>query len=305
MRPVRPVSARTLRGMGSAIVVFGSLLLSIAPARAGIGIPKKVKDTANQAVQKSTPQPEASGNDQVVFDDVVLELTGDRIERVVEAFQAAGTAAAGRAALVEKLNKAGQERSEYLEKHEAEIAQVRNARGEVETCLNDHYHEARDQKMQEYAQRALTDPALREKYTKVAAQYNQAAMSGDSTAIAKAREAMYEEVLPSAADSARIQAECGPVPPPTPAEKKLESMDGQIESLNNQIRDMDNAVAENQAKETQMNPQQFGMTLERIEAWYWWKKSKSSDKPKSPRGYTPEELKALEDHLQQIEKTLG
>jgi len=57
------------------------------------------------------------------------------------------------------------------------------------------------------------DPALRDKYAKLAMQYNAAAAQGDSTAIQTMQDAMAEEVLPSKEDSAKVWKDCGQMPP--------------------------------------------------------------------------------------------
>lgn len=268
-------------------------------AVAGIGIPKKVKDTVSKtAEQKAAPADKAAPEEPVVFDEVVLELTGARIAAVLDACARVAKVSAARPPLVEKADKVGIDRQKHLDKYEEKIRELRNKRSEVDMCRAEGYNNARDRKTQEYAQRALSDPALIEKYKNVAMQYNTAAASGDTVAIRKAQEAMYEEVLPSKEDSAQVVQQCGPMPPVSAEEKKLDALDTEMASLQEQIRAVDEKVAAEQASSKGgLNREQWGMAVERIQMYL----SAKSHKPKeAPRGFTDEEIAALEKRLKEL-----
>lgn len=277
-----------------------SLALFASDADARIGIPKKVKDVAGKtAEQKAAPQAsQAAPEEPVVFDEVILELTEERIATILDACVRVAKVSAARPPLVEQVDQVGAERQKLLDKHEGKMIESRNKRSEVDLCRADGYNGVRDRKTQEYAQRALSDPALREKYAKIAQQYNAAAMAGDSVAIQKAQEAMHGEILPSKEDSAKVNQECGPMPPLSAEEKKLDALDKELASLHEQIRAVDEKVAAEQASaKSGLNREQFGMARERIEMYLSARKQKPKE---SPRGFTDEEIAAMEKRLEDL-----
>jgi len=118
----------------------GSVLLLLtlaAPASAArIGIPKKVKDTVSKsAEQKASPQAQAA-EEPVVFDDLILELTEERIGAVLAACGRVAAVSAGRPPLVAKLDKANEERSKLYDKYEEKI---RNDQIEFTKKMRDFY----------------------------------------------------------------------------------------------------------------------------------------------------------------------
>lgn len=279
-------------------------LLVAAPASAGIGGPlKKMKEKLGKATGQTAPQ-EASPEDQVVFDEEVVELTDARVENILAAFQKAHDAGAGRPALVEKLDKLNEERGKLWDKEGDAIRALQGKRSDVELCYHDGYMAAQDRRGEEYKNRALTDPALREKFMKAAQESNAAAARGDSAAIQKLNAVALSEILPTHEDSVRVRQSCGALPPHSAAEDRIDALDKQTAALQEEIRQIDEKVAAAQAEKGGLNREQWGMALERIQMYLWWSQSKSSSK-QSPRGFSDDELKALEKHLQQLRAALG
>ena len=303
-RPTTLAWTRLLRT--AAIAFFAACLVTATPAPAGIGNPlKKMKE---KIAQKVTPQEvagEVIGDDTVLFDDVVVELTDARLGRIVAAFKAAKSAGTGRPAAVEKLNKAMEERGNLWEKHGESIMELQRKRGDLNVCYHDGYQEAQERKTQEYSQRALTDPALLAKFARAAQEHNAAAASGDSTATAKLNAVLYSEMLPSSADSLEIRKKCGAMPPPTPAETKIAALEKETTAQTEAIRTIDIQIADAQSKELKMKSEQFAMAMERVQVYMAWKSWKAESKPKSPRGFTPEEIEALEKHLEELRGSIG
>ncbi|HEY6572526.1 MAG TPA: hypothetical protein VI198_04335 [Candidatus Eisenbacteria bacterium] len=288
------------------LVLIAALLVASLPAQAGIGNPlKKVKEKLAQKVTPAEESTEMIGDDTVVFDDVVVELTNERLDRIVSAFKASKAAGTGRPAAVEKLNKAMEERNNLWDKHGDAIRELDQKRGEIETCYHDGYNEIRDRKTQEYSQKALTDPGIRERFMRVAQEQNAAAAKGDSAAIAKVNAVLYAEMLPSRDDSLGVRKKCGPIPPPMPAETRIKALDKEVAAQTEAIRTIDMNMADAQSKELKMKSEQFAMAMERIQAYMAWKNSKWEHKPKPPRGFTKEELDALEKHLEELRGSIG
>ena len=298
-------STRNLSSGCAALLLCIIALAAAAPARAGIrDLIKKAKDKAAQATgnkdEATAPAPAA----KVEFNDVILELTEQRLERIVAAFKAASAASAGRAALAEKRNQVSLERHEVFQKNEEAIRATRGKRDDVEVCYHDGYQEAHDRRTEEYQQKALTDPAIREKFTRAAQEHNAAVARGDSAAIQKVQETVLSVIAPTHEDTLQVRQKCGPIPPRLAAEDKLDALDQQIASLAEQIRAVDEKVSEGQAKEGQLDRKQFAMASERIQMYLAWRQSKSYSKS-ATRGFTPAEIEALEKHLEQLREALG
>ena len=303
MRHIQPNSSRVVSGTLFGTFLVPATLIALAwlapTAEARIGIPKKVKDVAGKtAEQKAAPQASQAPEEPIVFDDVILELTDERIGAVLSACAGVAKVSATRSPLVEKLNQVDVDRQKLLDKHEEKIRSDRDKRSEVDGCREDGLNAVRDRKYQEYSQRALSDPALRERFMKVAQQYNEAAAKGDSVAIAKAQEAMHSEVLPSKEDSAAVHQACGPKPPLSAEEKKLDALDKEQASLHEQIRAVDERIAAEQtSSKSGFNRAQWGMAVERIQMYLAAKKQKPKD---APRGFSDEEIAAMEKRLEDL-----
>ena len=329
MNPPLPLSIRgALRDV--AVVVACLLTITVAsPAGAGIGdLVKKAKAKAAQAVGKKVAPTEAAAaaeDGRIVFDEVMIELTEERVGRIVAAVEASSAISAGRPALVEKLNKLTQERHALEDKHGDAMMALRNKRGEVEVCLQDGYNEARERRATEYQEKALTDPALREKFMRAAQELNAAAARGDTTAQKKLNEVLMSAVLPTREDSVAVEKKCGPVPPPSPAEIKANALHKDIAGTEEQIRDLDKKAADEQAKKAGLEEQQLAMALERIKMYMDWRRqhnpgagggtggskgsggsggSGGSDDSEDGKiaskvhgGFTQEEIEALEKYL--------
>lgn len=271
-----------------------------SPAGAGIGPLKKLKEKAQNTVEKQV-SPDASAQnaagDKPVFDDVTLPLTDARIAGILDAFHKSQKITAGRPALVAQRNKASDERGKLLDKDGEAIQNLRSKRNDVERCYQDGYRTAQDKKSEEYKNRALSDPALRDKFTKAAMEYNAAAAKGDTAAVAKLNAILVGEVLPSKEDSAAVRQSCGPMPPKSAAEVKSEELDKRIASIDEEIRKIDEQV---QNESAGMNRQQWGMALERIQLYLEAKKAK-----KAPRQFTDEEIQAIEKRLSELKEAIG
>jgi len=284
-----------------AVLVASIGCLTLAPhAGAGINPLKKAKEAITKPAQKKAPPAEQS-DEQVVFDEVVVELTNSRIEAILSACRKAAEAAAGRPPLAEKLNKTSDERGKLDEKQGEAVRELQRKRGDVEICYHDGYNEFADKRRQEYVAKATTtDPALIQKLTRLAQEQAMAQARGDSASLQKANDALMRMMALTKDDSLKVRQNCGPIPPHSAAEDQLNALDKQIASLNEQIRRIDENVAKEQAKAGGLNQEQWGVARERILSYLAAARSKSSDAAPEPRGFTDDELDAMEKHLEQL-----
>ena len=289
------------------LVALVAALALAAPALAlpGVGgLAKKAKQKAAKAAGMEEKEAAIAGDQNVEFDEDVLELTDARLDRVIATFKKASAAATGRPDLAAKMEKTTEERRKLWDKDGDAVMAVQNKRDEIKGCYEQGYREATDRRMQEYSQKALTDPTIREKFTRIAQQHNAAAAAGDSAAIKSAQDAMQSVMLATPEDSAAVRKDCGPIPGRMGAEDKLDALDKQIASLAEQIRQIDEKVSEAQAEGGGMERQQFAMAAERIQMYLAWRKSKSYSKS-ATRGFTKEEIEAMEKRLEELIAALG
>ena len=318
--------------------VLALALSAPSPAMAGIGNPiKKAKDAVTKEAKKETKsEPEAKPCPAPVFDDVTVELTEARLSRMVDTFHKMESILAPRMGLVEKRNKLMDERGAIWDKNGERIQNLEQKRDDIKGCYHEGYRRASDKKLQEYSQRAMSDPKLLEKYKNLAMQNNAAAAAGDTTAQNKINAGIMEEMLPSPEDSAQVRKECGPIPPTTKEEDQIQALDKQIQALEDEIRKIDDKSAETQAKGLGMTPAQMGTAFERIRGFRGTSKdaaeakgerkqkgesssdsdSKSDTKSDSGSddsgsaavhacGYTDDEAKALSKHATELVKYLN
>lgn len=286
------------------IVLLVTALLAIAaiasPADARIGPLKKLKEKVQKKAETQVAPDASSQNaagDKPVFDDVTLPLTDARIAGILDAFHKSQKITAGRPALVAQRNKASDDRGKLLDKEGDAIRELQNKRQQVETCYHDGYQAAQDKKGEEYKNRAMSDPALRDKFMKAAMEYNAAAARGDTAAAQKVNATLIGEVFLTKEDSAAVRKSCGSLPPKSAAEIKSEDLDKQIASIDEEIRQLDEKV---QNESAGMNRQQWGMALERIQLYLEAKKAK-----KAPRQFTDEEVQAIEKRLSELKEAIG
>ena len=321
-RPFAPLSP-TARARAAILCLA---LLIPAAADAGIGdMMKKAKDK----VTGKKPVEAAPVDEKVVFDDVVLELTGERLDHLLAAFDKARAINAPRPGLVEKLNKAGDERQAIDEKHGEKVRDLQRKRGDVEVCYHDGYSEAESRRLMEYKDKALTDPVILQKYQKAAAENNAAAAAGDSAALARINAVFKEVASPTREDSANVRKKCGPIPARLPEEIRMEQLDKEMASINQQIYEIDRQVAKAQSEQGGLTEQQWGMAIERIQMYLSAtsdRSAKSSDSSgksskgssggsgsgsgagsgvPAVRGFTTVEVEALEARLERLRAALG
>jgi len=297
-------SLRSALCFGSAALIC-AIALTVAPsAHAGFGdLVKKAKDKATKKAEVQEEEAAPGGDDQVVFDAYVLELTDQRLGNIVSAYQKAGAAEGARGAFVAKVTKIETERSDLLDKHWEKIQQMQQKRDDVEGCIQSGFKQAEERRLKEYAERALTDPALLAKYSRVAQENNAKIAQGDTTAMKRANQAIIEEMVPTREDSAAVRQKCGPVPPPLPSEIALAKLDKDLAAANDNLRAYDKKVAETQADTSGMNGGQFATALERIRYYLGWRSSQKY-KRSATRGYSEEEIEALEKRLAELRAAL-
>jgi hypothetical protein len=283
-------------------------LVLAAPAHAGLGdMMKKAKDKALQTTGKKVEaeSPAADAKCKVEFDEVTLELTDARVQGILAAFKTAGDAGAGRPAMVDTLNQLQEERNALWDKSGEAIQKAQSKRMDVESCYHAGYQDASGRRAKEFSQRALSDPKLMEKFSKLAQENNAAAAKGDTAAMKRMNDAMLAEYVPTPEDSAQVRKQCGPVAPKSAAEARVEQLDGLIRGMEDRIAKLDEKVAKEQSRQRGMDGQQWFMALERIHMYMGWKDSHAKNKGDAPCGLTVAETQVLDKYRDQLKTVLG
>src|SRR6185503_13557518 len=128
-----PVKRRRVFELSLAVLVV-CLFAVASPAGARIGNPiKKAKEKLQKAagLEGGSQTPEG---DAVVFDNVVVELTAERVDTIVAAFQKAQAEGAARQKLQDQYNQKTAELNEVTNKNGEAMNSLREKRGEVERC---------------------------------------------------------------------------------------------------------------------------------------------------------------------------
>ena len=170
-----------------------------------------VKKRVGQAAESATPAP-ASVGEPVAFDDVVLELTAERIASV-GAGKAAGRKAReapdGPVAIRERTERLDARQAAIYEKHVEDINAWDGRRMEAERCRDSIMVEIADGK------RATSAEEFLAQNRQLALDVARAQQRGDTAEVARLMRKLEASQQPTRADSLAAERSCGvPAPPP-------------------------------------------------------------------------------------------
>jgi hypothetical protein len=309
----------TRRGISLAVVVALGLSLPLHAATAQIGglVKRATKKAADQQVEKQVDKrvDAAASSDPGAppkFDDVTVELTNDRVSQIIRGL-AAGRAvldgangAPSRAALVARRDDAARKSAELSESNAKAFDAYYQKRDASERCRNDAISASRDkkqaaaeQRQKEFQQKAMSDPAFREKAMAVAQKLATAQQKGDTAEMKRLMAELGGVADDPKADSLAADKACGAAPAKPAAMAQVEQLDAQARKLTDEIRQLEEKSADTEVKESGLNERQFHMARERIEAYLSAVKYKSQ-----PRGFSAGELQALGARRADLEKVM-
>ena len=286
------------------LVLSGLCLFALRPARAGFGdLVKAGKDRAAQAAGKRVPgatTPAVQQEEQIEFTDDLVELTAVRVEGVIKGVQAGEAAAGDRTPLLARRKKLQDQIDPLVQKYGDVIDAARNKHNAVLECIDSELQDAAHKREKEMEKTAQNDPAMRAKLLDLSMRMAQAQMSGDSLALRKVMEEMYNFGGPTREDTLAAQKECGPVPKLHPMGVKVDSLQALVESVNEDLRKMDKRSDRAQVQASGLTSGQLAMSKERIILYLQAVKS-----GQAPRGFTSGERKVLDEHRDALSSALG
>jgi hypothetical protein len=282
IRPIR------VAGLLTVLVVF------VAPAHAqGLGglIKKKVdKATGNNPAQQAAVAPP-------VFDNVTLEITQERIQKLTAAKQAVRQFAegpTGPAAYEKQIQPLDNRQVAIYQKQVDAINAWDQKRRDYENCVDSVLGAISQRKQSQFQSQMLSDPASMQKMMQLSQQMMAAQQKGDTAAIRKITEQIDRMKAPTKADSAEAEKHCS-YPTPPPLVKEWVGLKRQIDSLNNLKQDAENKQAKIEEPISGMNPRQSAMFCERIKQYVQQLKQK-----KQHVGFSDDEVKRLANLEQAI-----
>ena len=203
---------------------------------------------------------------QVTFDRTTVELTSERLDKVITALKAAdaGPAGAKRRDLVSQRD-AAEARLEELE-NDAGLQRAQDSEREFRDCRNEAFQELMSARVEKEGAglSAKYMQAMREHNAKIAA-----ALAKEDTIKANALQDSTYYVLslvvaPTSADSAAVEKKCGKPPRASRRLAERDSLRVVVRELNDEIRAADEDAEDAMVKASGMTATQLAMARERL-----------------------------------------
>ena len=246
-----PSPGRSLRSL----LVVSALLSFALPAHAQLG----------GLIKKKIDKVTAAGG-PVVFDDVILEITQERLERLTAGLRLARQFAQGpegRAAMEAKIAPLDARQVAIYEKQVDAINAWDEKRRAHENCLDSAFSELRDKAGEQMMSRAMSDPQMIRRMMELSQAATAAQEKGDTATLRKITEEMDKLKAPTKADSLEAAKQCGELATPAIIKEWL-GLNKQIDALRQQLQKSEDESRAKVESVSGMNPRQSGMFCERI-----------------------------------------
>lgn len=272
----------------TAVIAFALSAIAGVPrsASAQIGglIKKKIAAAGQDQVQKST-------GDNVAFDNIILELTPERLGKVTAGKQAGkklATGPNGVIALREKKDALSEQVSQLRDKNGKVFDAWDTKRYAIKACRDSVLHAAEQKIAENFQMTAMSDPAVMQKMMDLGAAIQKANAQGDTAQVRKLTMQTAAMVAPTRADSLAADRKCGSAKDAPAVVVQATSLQEQIDQLLDQIRTAEVAITKAEQNGSGMNAKQLAMACERIEYYMQRLAAKSRQ-----AGFTSAELDAL------------
>ena len=275
------------------------LLLAVAAVtpctEAGAQIGGLIKKRVGQAAAGEAATA-ASVGEPVAFNDELLELTPERLERI-GAGKSAGRRIAegpnGPAAIRKKLDEVDARQVAIYSKHVDAINAWDEARMDSERCRDSVLAEASDRL------RAQSASQYMEQYRQLALDLAQAQARGDSAAAKRLMAEIDRKGKPTRADTLAAERSCGVPAPPQVVQEWLD-LKSRLDDLQLQLANAEQAVRDAEERESGMNHRQLAISCERIKLYI-----DREERRQRQQGFTQAELDALEQARGELKRICG
>jgi hypothetical protein len=259
------------------------LLLAASPAQAQLG--NLLKKKLGQATAS------APAGQPVKFDNVILEITPDRITHLIAAKRSAKQYADGPdgpAALEDKANKLDAQQGAIYEKQVDNINDWDAKRRDYENCLDSAFTALRDQP-------SARAPDL-QKMMQLGQAMAAAQQRGDTAEARRILGALNKAREPTRADTLAAVKACGPPPAQSAIIRQWYQLKAQLDTLVTLRTAAEDSVRLREQGISGMNGRQSAVFCERIKAFI----AQLKDKQRKEYAFTDDEIKAMTNLAQAI-----
>jgi hypothetical protein len=242
----------------------------------------------------------ATKGEDVVFDDIMVELNGDRLDAVLKGLDAARGASAGRADLVAEQQRFIAQEDSLRTAHGAEIDEAHEKHQAVVIQIEQGYRAVAAKHQAELKARGETDHAFRQETTILSMRLAQAQAKGDTTEANRLQAQIQAMSAPTSAESLAVRAKYGPPPPLHPLEAQLTSYGRHAREDTDAIQAMDARALRAATAASGLDENQFTKARERITTYLALARAKAPQ-----HGFSTEELIALRAHRAALDAALG
>ncbi len=232
----------------------------------------------------------------VKFDNVTLEITPDRINKLIAAKRAAKQFADGPngpGAYEAKIEALDAQQAAIYQKQVGNINGLEAKQQERERCLDSAFSALRD-KANARTPQSLNDPQM-QKFMQMSQQMAMAQARGDTAEVRKIIALLERMKQPTRADTLAAQNACGPVPVQSPIIKQWYDLKAQLDSLAKQKAAADDSLRAMEQRLSGMDARQSAVFCERTKAYIAQLKTKQKQ-----GAFTDDELKTMANLAQAI-----
>jgi hypothetical protein len=278
------MTGRSTSRLLRAVPAVAALVLFALPAHAQLGALKKKLD---KATGKEEPQQAAQ---PVVFDQVTLEITQERIEKLTAAKRAVRKfleGPTGPAAYEKQFAALDARQTAIYEKQVDNINAWDEKRQDYERCLDSAFGAIRDRRNSQSMSQPMSDPAAMRKAMEWGQALAAAQQKGDTAAVRKLTEQLGGLKAPTRADSAEAAKHCV-YPTQPPLVKEYLGLKGQLDALGNLRQEAESQAGKMEKTMSGMDSRQGAVFCERIKQYVQQLKEK-----KKHVGFSDDEVKRL------------
>ncbi len=265
-------------------------LLTLA-AIAALTLPAPAHGQLGNLVKKRLPKGATAdqAGSQPQFNDVTLEITVERIDKLLAAKQAAKVLADspnGPAALRARMDAIDSRQAAIYDKNVDRINAWDQHRRDVENCRDSSYSAIQDTKR--------SGPPDLQRMQQVGLAMGQAQAKGDTAEVRRLLEQLQKGREPTAAESVAVIKRCGDPTPPAVV-KEWMGLKDQVEGLQKQISQSEADIEKKEADLSGMNGRQVAVSCERIKMFIEQLKKKQAW-----AGFSDREIEAMKKREQAI-----
>ena len=268
--------------------VLSATLLTLALSLPGGDANAQLGGLLKKKLNQATAGPIVG--EPVKFDNATLEITADRINKLIAAKRATKQFAAGPTgpeAYAAKMAPLDNRQVAIYTKEVDNINKWDGKRMERERCLDSAFTAIKDKANARTSAQGLNDPQM-QKFMQMSQQMAMAQARGDTAEVRKIIALLEKMKQPTRADTLAAENACGPVPVQSAVIKEWFDLKGQIDALAKQKAAAEDSLNAMEQRLSGMDARQAAIFCERIKSYVVQLKTKKKQTP-----FTDDELKTM------------